>query len=319
VNADGGPWEYVVVGAGAIGGTVGARLARDDHSVLLCEVDRDHVEAINARGMRIEGPLEDFTATATAVTPDALPKALVRVILAVKAQHTEAAVAEIAPRLAPDGFVLSLQNGLNEPAIAAAVGPERTVGGFVNFGADYLGPGRIHFGGHGAFFIGELDGRRTSRVDSLVSDIAHSRPTDNIFGYLWSKLAYTAILAATAVSDLTMATALDDEHYRSLFVGLAREVLGHAEAKPEPFDGFDPSDLDGSITRLADFNRSSAKTHSGIYRDLAVRHRPTEVEALLGALDGPLVRRTLGLINEIEAGSRRCERANLDLLSEAAA
>ena len=81
------------------------------------------------------------------------------------------------------------------------------------------------------------------------------------------------------------------------------------------FDGFDPADLDGSLGRLAQFNRGSAKTHSGVYRDLAVRHRPTEVEAILGPLEGPLVRRVAELISAIEQGRRTCSRANLDLLA----
>lgn len=311
--------DYTVVGAGAIGGTVGARLVRDGRSVLFCDASRDHVDAINAGGLRITGPEEEFVVAATAVVPEQLPPALGRVLIAVKAQHTETALAEIAPRLAPDGFVVSLQNGLNEPAVAAAVGAEQTVGGFVNFGADYLEPGVIFFGGHGAFFVGELDGRPSKRVQALVADLVHSQSTGNIFGYLWSKLAYTAILAATAVSDRSMADSLENPRYRRLFVALADEVLTRAEAPPEPFDGFDPVDLDGSITRLADFNRSSGKTHSGIYRDLAVRHRPTEVEALLGSLDGPLVRRTRELVRDIEDGRRRCQQANLELLAEAAA
>jgi 2-dehydropantoate 2-reductase len=71
------------------------------------------------------------------------------VLLAVKAQHTEKALAQLAPHLSPDGVVVSLQNGLNEQRIAAAVGAQRTIGGFVNFAADYLAPGRISLGNRG--------------------------------------------------------------------------------------------------------------------------------------------------------------------------
>ena len=80
-------------------------------------------------------------------------------------------------------------------------------------------------------------------------------------------------------------------------------------------DGFDPADLEGSLGRLAQFNRRSAKTHTGIYRDLAVRRRPTEVPASLGGRDGALLRRTVELVQAIEAGRRSCSRANLDLLA----
>jgi 2-dehydropantoate 2-reductase len=307
--------SYVVVGAGAIGGTVGARLARDGHEVLFCDTDAEHVRAINEQGLVIEGPVEQFTARAPAVLPEALPARLGTVLLAVKAHHTGEAMAHVAPRLADDGFVVSLQNGINEPSIAEAVGEERVVGAFVNFGADYIAPGTIFLGGRGTFRIGELDGRASERVDRLVAEIEDAEATANLLGYLWAKQAYGAMLFATAVSDLPIADALADLEFRPLFVELAREMLDAAPVAPEPFDGFDPADLDGSIDRLVEFNRRSAKTHSGIYRDLAVRRRKTEVDAMLGIVDRPLVQRTAELIRAIEQGQRQPRWTNLELLA----
>jgi 2-dehydropantoate 2-reductase len=306
--------EYVVVGAGAIGGTVGAHLARAGHSVLFCDTDPEHVAAINANGLAIEGPVETFTVEASAVAPDELPDDLHAVLLAVKSQHTDSALDAVAPRLAPDGFVVSLQNGINEPQIAARIGEERTVGAFVNFGADYLEPGRIFVGGRGALYVGELDGRRSERLARLLDDLPDAKETENIVGFLWAKEAYGAMLFATAVSDLSIADALAEPRYRGVYVQLAREVLAAAPVPVEPFDGFDADDLEGSIDRLVEFNRRSAKTHSGIYRDLMVRRRPTE-KSMLEDIDGPLLRRTLELITEIEAGRRTCEVANLELLA----
>jgi 2-dehydropantoate 2-reductase len=306
--------DYVVVGAGAIGGTIGAQLARNGRTVLLCDADRDHVKSINERGLRIEGPVDEFAVDVPAALPDELPDALGAVLLAVKSQHTEQALEAVAPRLAPDGFVVSLQNGINEPLIASVVGNERTVGAFVNFGADYLEPGRIFLGGRGALYVGELDGRRSDRLERLLQDLPDAKETQNILGFLWAKEAYGAMLFATAVSDLSIADALAERRYRPVFVQLAREVLAAAPVPVEPFDGFDADDLDGSIDRLVDFNRRSAKTHSGIYRDLMVRRRPTE-KAMLSDIDGPLLRRTLDVIGEIEAGRRTCEVANLELLA----
>jgi 2-dehydropantoate 2-reductase len=306
--------EYVVVGAGAIGGTVGAHLARAGHSVLFCDTDPEHVAAINANGLAIEGPVETFTVEASAVAPDELPDDLHAVLLAVKSQHTDSALDAVAPRLGPEGFVVSLQNGINEPQIAARIGEERTVGAFVNFGADYLEPGRIFVGGRGALYVGELDGRRSERLARLLDDLPDAKETENIVGFLWAKEAYGAMLFATAVSDLSIADALAEPRYRGVYVQLAREVLAAAPVPVEPFDGFDADDLEGSIDRLVEFNRRSAKTHSGIYRDLMVRRRPTE-KSMLEDIDGPLLRRTLELITEIEAGRRTCEVANLELLA----
>jgi 2-dehydropantoate 2-reductase len=307
-------YDYVVVGAGAIGGTVGARLALAGHSVLFCDADEEHVAAINEHGLRIEGPVEELEARTPAVVPDELPGELGAVLLAVKSQHTQDALRAIAPRLAPDGFVVSLQNGINEPVVASIVGEERTVGAFVNFGADWVAPGRIFLGGRGALYVGELDGRRSDRLERLLRELPDAKETSNILGFLWGKEAYGAMLFATAVSDLSIADALAEPRYRGVFVQLAREVLAAAPVPIEPFDGFDADDLDGSIDRLVEFNRRSAKTHSGIYRDLMVRRRKTE-KAILADLDGPLLRRTLELIEEIEEGRRTCEVANLELLA----
>jgi 2-dehydropantoate 2-reductase len=244
-------FDYVLVGAGAIGGAVGARLVRDGRSVLFCDADAEHVAAMNEHGLALEGPVETLLVEAPAVTPERLPERLGAVLLAVKSQHTAAALEAIAPRLDPDGFVVSLQNGVNEPLIASIVGEERTVGAFVNFGADYLAPGRIFVGGRGALYVGELDGRPSERVTRLLADLADAHETSNILGFLWAKEAYGAMLFATAVSDLSIVDALAEPRYRGVFVTLAREVLAAAPVPVEPFDGFDADDLGGSSSSTA--------------------------------------------------------------------
>ena len=308
--------RYLVLGCGAIGGTVAAGLARDGHDVLVSDADPAVVSAINDRGLRIDGPVEQFTARPRAVLPADLPGQIDGpVLLAVKSHHTAAAAAVLAGRLRGDAHVVSLQNGLNAGVIAEAVGPARVVEAFVNFGADVTEPGVILRGNRATFVIGELDGTLTDRVRALTADIADAEPTDSVLGYLWAKQAYGTMLFATAVSDLPIFAVFDDPAYRDLLLELGREVLAQAPVAPMPFDGFDPADLPGSLARLADFNRGSAKTHSGVYRDLAIRRRPTEAPAILGPMAGPLVHRVGELVAAIERGERGCTRANLDLLA----
>jgi 2-dehydropantoate 2-reductase len=308
--------RYVVLGCGAIGGTVAAGLVRDGHDVLVSDADPAVVAAIDGRGLRIEGPIENFTVRVPAVLPADLPEQLDGpVLLAVKSQHTVAAAATLAGRMHGDGFVVSLQNGLNTEQLAAAVGRPRVVEAFVNFGADVIAPGVVLRGSRETFLVGEIDGTVSERVKALAADIADAEVTEHIIGYLWGKEAYGAMLAAIAVSDLSIADGLEDPAYAPLLVAVAREVLDQAPVTPMAFDGFDPDDLEGSLAPLVAFNRRSAKTHSGIYRDLMVRHRPTEVPAHLGGLQGPMLRRVVELITEIEQGRRTCERANLDLLA----
>ena len=235
--------------------------------------------------------------------------------MACKQQHTAAAAALLAGRLAGEAFVASLQNGLPSPALAAAAGPGRVVQACVNFGADVIAPGVVMRGNRGTFKIGEIDGTPSARVGALAADIADAEATTQVMGFVWGKEAYGAMLFATAVSDLAIHEVFDDPAYHPLLLAVAREVLGQAPVRPLPLDGFDPGDLPGSLSRLADFNRWSAKSHSGIYRDLMVRRRKTETEAILGPLEGFLIRRVAELIAAIEAGTRTCSRENLDLLA----
>jgi hypothetical protein len=79
------------------------------------------------------------------------------------------------------------------------------------------------------------------------------------------------MLYAGAVSDLSIADTLEDPRWRPLMLAIAREALAQAPVRPEAFDGFDPGDLEGSLARLVTFNRQSAKSHSGIYRDPGTR------------------------------------------------
>ena len=308
--------ELTFIGAGAIGGTLAAHMSRAGHSITVCDVDVQHVEAINRHGLIIEGPVENFVAHPRAITPDELPDHIEHIAVAVKSHHTEHAARLIEGRVAPGGYVVSFQNGLTSDILADAVGEENLLASFVNFGADVIEPGRIMQGNIGAFFVGELpSGVVTPRVRDLVAALPYAQATDNVRGYLWGKEAYGAMLYAGAVSDLAIADSLSDPTYRPLMVAIAREVLAQAPVPVKGFDGFDPDDLEGSLERLAAFNRGSAKTHSGIYRDLMIRHRKTEVDDLLRDLSGPLTTLTGRLIQAIERGERTCEVANLDLLA----
>jgi len=335
--------KLLIWGAGAIGGTIGAHLARAGHDVTFVDRVPDHVVAINGAGLRIEGPLAQFVARAPAFVPDDLIGEFEHVVLAVKAQDTADATRALAPHLSRDGYVVSAQNGLNELVIKSIVGDARTMGCFVNFGADYLEPGVIQYAGRGAVVLGEIDGRVTPRIGELhrafldFDDAAIV--TTNIWGYLWGKLAYGAQLFATALTNDSIADALADPSYRDIYIELAREVMRVAQARhitPEGFNGFDPHafapDADRAIAQrsldeMVAFNRRSAKTHSGIWRDIAVRRRRTETDAQLGPIvllgteagvSTPLVSRLIELMHEVEDGKRPQSHATLDLLKATA-
>jgi 2-dehydropantoate 2-reductase len=330
----------LIWGAGAIGGVLGAHLARAGHDVTLVDVVGEHVDAINRDGLRVAGPIAEFTARPPAFTPQTLTGSWDTIVLATKAHHTGVAVRALVPHLTAGGCVVSAQNGLNELVIAEVVGTARTMGAFVNFGADYLEAGLIHYGGRGAVVVGEIDGRLTPRVIAVGDAWRDFDPqaivTPNIWGYLWGKEAYGAMLFATALTNESIADALAMREHRPLYIALAREILAVAAARnihPESFDGFEPSAYlpsappgaaERSLDALVAHNRRSAKSHSGIWRDLAVRKRPTEVDAQLGivvtlgaeaGVATPLTSRLVELIHEIERGARPQSLDALDALA----
>ncbi|CAD5287204.1 2-dehydropantoate 2-reductase [Bosea sp. 62] len=331
----------LIWGAGAIGGTLGAYWARAGVPVLLVDIVAKHVEACRTSGLSITGPVEEFRQIVPAVTPQELTGTYSRIVLAVKAGATEAALAALKPHLAAGGFVLSAQNGLNEITIAKAVGEERTMGCFVNFGADWHGPGEILYGNRGAVVVGELDGAMTERVREMHRLLALFEPdailTDNIYGYLWGKLAYGAMLFGTALTNDSMSANFADPQRLPVWLVLGREVGAVAAARGVTslgFGAFDPAVFapgapEGpqveTIAWLADYTSKTAKTHSGIWRDLAVRKRKTEGQAQIGIISRlgrevgvatPALELLVSLIQDIEEGRRPMSPDTLKVLIE---
>jgi 2-dehydropantoate 2-reductase len=341
-----GPEPVLVWGGGAIGGTMAAWWARAGVPVLMVDIEERHVDACRTTGLRIEGPVDQFTQVIPAVTPGELaampPRRHAQVVLAVKALATESAVQSLLPYLAEDGAVLSAQNGLNETVISRMVGARRTLGCFVNFAADWVEPGRILFGSRGTLVVGELDGAvrpRTRVMHELLQTFDRdAQLSTNIWGHLWGKLGYLSMVYATALTNESMLENFEHPERRATFIRLGRETMAVAGAQgvtPVGFAGFEPlafaagasdSAALASLAALCEFRRRSAKTHSGIWRDLAVRRRPTEVDsqiglvAQLGAEAGvptPLLRRLTELIHDIEAGRRQQSAATFAALGAA--
>ncbi len=321
--------EILIWGAGAIGGVLGAYWMRAGIPVRMVDIVQAHAKACSTTGLAIEGPVETFNQVVLTTTPQHVTGTYRRIVLAVKAQATQEAMTALLPHLDRDGFVLSAQNGLNERVIARLAGAERTMGAFVNFGADWLEPGRILFGNRGAVVVGEIDGSIRRRTEDMHTLLKIFEPdallTDDIWGYLWGKLGYGAMLFATALTPDSMTTNFADPARGPALIGLAREVVQTALADnvtPRSFNGFEPQAFmpgasdhaaRASIARLAQFTARTAKTHSGIWRDLAIRKRRTEVDPQVGAIvkiaaghniKTPLLARLVTLIHNIEEGCR---------------
>jgi 2-dehydropantoate 2-reductase len=334
--------KVLIWGAGAIGGAVGAYLHRVGREVLTVDTDADHVAAIRRDGLRINGPVEQFVARVPVALPGEVAGRWDCVLLAVKAQFTEAACRELLPRLTADGVVVSLQNGFCVDAVASILGAERTLGAFVNFAGDRLEPGHVRFGARGTFAVGELDGRLTPRAEAIVTLLRDFEPevetATDLRSRLWGKMCFTLFLASQALGEAGTSDCLERLELLPLWCALGGEIVALARAEgtvPKAFDGLEPIAFAPGVGEeyarhavlgIATFNRRGAKTHSGYWRDIAIRKRKSEVEALItpvldiGRRLGvacPAISALLTMILEVEAGRRVQSDANLpELLSK---
>lgn len=326
-----------VYGAGAIGGTVGACMTKAGQDVLLVDRVKDHVDQMNARGLRFTG-LREESIPVRAILPEQMIGPLELIFLAVKSQDTDAALDALIPRLGDRSVLVSLQNGVNPPRIADRIGKDRTVGAFVHFSADYHGPGLIMRGNEGHIYIGELDGRVTDRIERIRDLLAGACPVDvtrNIYGYLWAKQAFGCYAGIGAMVNADKDEVLTHEKYKDLLVEAALECTRVAKAEGvvyEAFNTFDARPFMGDSRAemykvfhdLAVTDRGNLKRRTGIWRDLAVRKRKTEVPSLTGyviargkvlGIPTPINEAAVKMITEIEDGKRTMGWHNLDDLN----
>ena len=283
----------LVVGAGAIGAIVGAHLIEAGHTVHFADNNADHVAAVRKNGLKLSGDRER-TVPATIMSPAEVSDTYPVVLLAVKAPHTMAALPTVEKALAADGCVVSLQNGLEEYKIAKAVGAKRTIGAYLTFGGFYVEPGHVKHGGAGSFKIGEIDGTITPRVETLARMLSALQPvgvTDNIFGYLWTKMALGSVYFGTAIVDASVLDVYDRADARAVLETICGETVTVADAmgvRVETSDGFDPKAFRPGATDQAAKDASWAAQRrywgshdnpvTGVSRDLAIHKRPTEVD-----------------------------------------
>ena len=208
------------------------------------------------------------------------------VLVAVKAHHTAPPRPRWPAGWPGTGYVVSLQNGLNTTVLADAVGADRVVEAFVNFGADVIEPGVVLRGNRATFLIGEPDGRSATGSPPWPPTSPTPGPPTDVLGYIWAKQAYGAMLFATAVSDLPIYAVFDDPAYRDAAArDRPAEVLAQAPVPAAAAGRLRP----GRPARLAGpaGRRSTGARRRRTRASTATWPSctgPTEVRAILGPL-----------------------------------
>jgi 2-dehydropantoate 2-reductase len=199
--------KICIVGAGALGCAIGTALAEAGSEVWLINRSKVHVDAINARGLRVrDGDAERSVRVNASVACGGIGASDVVIVL-VKSFDTRSAIEAAAPIVGDHTTVISLQNGLgHEEILAAVVGRAKVLAGKTYVGGVMLGPGHIISGTRGKqTIIGELDGRLTERVRAIAAEFNRAglatTASDNIVGAMWDKLLVN--VATGALSGIT--------------------------------------------------------------------------------------------------------------------
>ncbi len=308
--------RIVVVGAGAIGGYTGGNLAHNGFDVTLIDPWPEHVEAIRKDGLALDGVTPDEFVLArpkmlhlTEVQHLAKERPIDIAFISVKSYDTEWAATMIRQYLAPTGYVVSLQNCINEERIAGIVGWGKTVGCIAaRISVDLHEPGRIRRtvakGGvlHTVFRVGEVHGRVTKRAEELAAMIAgidSVKVTTNLWGERWSKLCLNGMRNGVSAATGLPGNAGDrDDRIRRFAIHLGGEAVRIGQAlgyELEHIGNLDPDRLalaaEGDRAALAEVEAVMiAGSNTGARSDLQrpsmgqdmLKGRRTEIDYLNG-------------------------------------
>jgi 2-dehydropantoate 2-reductase len=227
--------RIAVVGTGANGAGIAADLVGAGFDVTLVEQWPEHVDAMRKHGLRVEMPAETVTRRVRVLHLCELaahnPRFDIALIL-VKAYDTAWAAHLIAPYVVPDGLVVGVQNGMTVEQVAAAAGPERTLGAVIDVSASMLTPGvvvRDSPPDRSWFAVGSVFDETHGREEEVAELLRHSgvvEVVDDIVSAKWMKLVLNAgELAPTALLDEPIMVAAHEPGIRDVWIRASREAL----------------------------------------------------------------------------------------------
>ena len=229
--------KILIVGIGALGGTIAARAISAGVPVHLATRNTDYAEALRRSGLRVSG-------IGGEVRADVIDIAAVKdygkgdqfdlILLATKAQDTLEVAPHVVGLLAPEGFVLPIQNGGVARVLADRLGEDKILGGFSNLGATMVEPGVYEQKNAGHLVIGELAGGVSERIDRVARTLGRAievKASPNITGAIWSKLLINcSVTTLGALCSQTMRQYMETEAGKKVFRRTYEEALSVAFA-----------------------------------------------------------------------------------------
>ncbi len=276
--------RIAIMGAGGVGGYVGARLAESGREVTFIARGA-HLRAMQERGLRLESPLGDATIRPVRASDDPGTVGPVDlVLLAVKLYDVQPAAEACRPLLGPETGVVTFQNGVDAPEIVAeALGPQHVIGGVAQIRAVVAEPGVIrHLGITPRYIFGELDGRVSERIEALAGAMRDAGVEHEVSGdiqaELWRKMIFLATLSGmTTLLRLPIGPIREDPETRAMLRACADEAFAVARARGVAL----PADAPERV--MAFMDGLPASNTSSMFDDLAAGRR-LELPWLSGAI-----------------------------------
>lgn len=227
--------NILIIGGGAIGGIMAARLTHNDIDVDLLVKYPELKKIAKDQGFRVSGFQGHYIKKVNAYLPsDLLSETFDIVMIATKANDLSEAALHILPFLEKDSLVVSLQNGICEDELAKIVGLNRTVGCVVGWGATMVKPGVYDMTSGGEFVIGAINGvpgERLQYLKSILQNILPVKISDNIYSDLYSKLIVNSCISTLgAISGVRLGKMLKKKFHRKIFLEIVKEGIQVADS-----------------------------------------------------------------------------------------
>ncbi|MFP3553444.1 2-dehydropantoate 2-reductase [Paraburkholderia sp. SIMBA_049] len=267
--------KVAVMGAGAVGCYYGGMLARAGHEVVLIG-RRQHVEAIERSGLRLEAQSFDERIPLAASTQASAVQGAKLVLFCVKSTDTQSAALEIKPFLAPDTLVLSLQNGVENADEVRKVITQQVAAAVVYVATEMAGPGHVRHHGRGELVI-EPSSASAEVAQALIAAGVPTEISDNVRGALWAKLILNcAYNALSAITQLPYGRLVKGEGVTTVMCDIVDECRAVAKA-----DGVTiPGDIDKAVRMIAE---TMPGQYSSTAQDLS-RGKRSEIDHLNGLI-----------------------------------
>ena len=326
-----------IYGAGSLGTVMGAFLAKNGVEIDLVNRNKAHVEALKSNGARITGTVE-MTIPVNALLPEEMTGKYDIIFLMTKQLNNRETLTFLKDFLADDGVVVTLQNGIPEDSVAEIVGPERTVGVTVEWGATMTAPGESMLTSDPdslSFHMGSMPGIPESKLEEVKSVLEKMCPVEietNLPGVRWSKLLINATFSGLGtVMGGTFGDVTKNPLGRELAVRCMKEVIDVGRAAGVTFAPVQGKDIVSLFYWTNPVKKAVAKLilpvamkkHAAIepsmLQDLK-KNKPCEIDAINGVvcdwgrkkgIPTPVSDRIVEIVHEIQDGKRKPAPENL--------